>query len=181
MEFYHRDDNNKIRQCVKWLVDIIAVIALAWFLVYAYGTQIPVAGRSMSPFLEPGDVVLMDRLAYDFGRPDRYDVVVFRREDGRLNIKRVVGLPGETVQITGGQVLINDIPLSAYEKIGKVSLPGIAENPIRLGEGEYFLLGDNSGSSEDSRFVNVGNVSLGQIVGKVWSRLLPVSRLELID
>ncbi len=99
MDFYHSEDNNKLRQIVNWVVDIVVVIALAWFLVYAYGTQIVIAGHSMLPLLASDDVVLMDRLAYDFGNPDRFDVVVFQREDQKMNVKRVIGLPGETVQI----------------------------------------------------------------------------------
>ena len=96
MEFYHSEENNKLRQAVNWVVDIIVVIVFAFFLIYTCGEQISVSGRSMAPLLEPGDVVLMDRLAYDFGHPDRFDVVVFEREDQKMNVKRVIGLPGET-------------------------------------------------------------------------------------
>ena len=108
MEFYNSEENNRIRHVVNWIVDITVVIAFAWFIVYAYGTQIPIAGHSMTPLLQSEDLVLMDRLSYDFGKPDRFDVVVFEREDRKMNVKRVIGLPGETVQIKGGQIYIND-------------------------------------------------------------------------
>lgn len=166
---------------VNWIVDIIVVIAFAWFVVYAYGTQIPIAGHSMTPLLQSEDVVLMDRLSYDFGRPDRFDVVVFEREDQKMNVKRVIGLPGETVQIQGGQIMIDEELLEQPEGLGTISLAGIAENPVKLGEDEYFLLGDNRDSSEDSRFANVGNVNIKQIQGKVWIRILPFANLELIQ
>lgn len=180
MEFYYSEDNNKLRQVVNWIVDIVVVIVFALFLVYAYGEQISVAGRSMTPLLESGDVVLMDRLAYDFGHPDRFDVVVFQREDQKMNVKRVIGLPGETVQIKNDEIYIDGGKLKKPAGLGRVSLAGLAEKPVKLGEDEYFLLGDNRDSSEDSRFSNIGNVSGSQIQGKVWLRMLPLAKLELI-
>ena len=170
MEFYNSEENNRIRHVVNWIVDITVVIAFAWFIVYAYGTQIPIAGHSMTPLLQSEDVVLMDRLSYDFGKPDRFDVVVFEREDQKMNVKRVIGLPGETVQIKGGQIYINDELIEQPEGAGSISLAGIAENPVKLGED----------GSEDSRFSNVGNVSGKQIQGRVWIRIAPLANLELI-
>lgn len=180
MEFYHSEDNNKLRQVVNWIVDIVVVIALAWFLVYAYGTQIVITGHSMIPLLTSEDVVLMDRLVYDFGRPDRFDVVVFQREDQKMNVKRVIGLPDETVQIKNNDIYIDGEKLNEPEGLGRVSLAGLAEKPVKLGEDEYFLLGDNRDSSEDSRFSNIGNVSGSQIQGRVWLRILPFVKLEII-
>ena len=107
-------------------------------------------------------------------------MVVFEREDQKMNVKRVIGLPGETVQIKGGQIYINDELIEQPEGAGSISLAGIAENPVKLGEDEYFLLGDNRDSSEDSRFSNVGNVSGKQIQGRVWIRIAPLANLELI-
>nr|WP_314463264.1 signal peptidase I [uncultured Clostridium sp.] len=180
MDFYHSEDNNRLRHFVNWIVDIVVVIAFAWFLVYAYGTQIVVAGHSMLPLFASGDVVLMDRLSYDFGKPDRFDVVVFQREDQKMNVKRIVGLPGETVQIKNDEIYINGEKLVEPAGLGRISLAGLAEKPMKLGEEEYFLLGDNRDSSEDSRFSNIGNVSGSQIKGKIWLRMLPLVKLELI-
>ena len=162
------------------MVDIILVIACAWFTVYTFGTEVTVAGSSMSPYMENEDVVLMNRLSYELSSPDRFDVVVFRREDGRVNVKRVIGLPGETVQIYGGYVFTDGERLKPDNGLDEVSLAGLAETPVTLGEDEYFLLGDNRDSSEDSRFINVGNVKKDQILGKVWIRILPVRRFSLI-
>lgn len=180
MDFYHSEDNNNLRHIVNWFVDIVVVIAFAWFLVYAYGTQIMIAGHSMTPLLASSDVVLMDRLTYDFGSPARFDVVVFQREDQKMNVKRVIGLPGETVQIKNDEIYINGGKLMEPAGLGRVSLAGLAEKPIKLGDDEYFLLGDNRDSSEDSRFSNIGSVSGSQIQGKVWFRVLPIAKLELI-
>lgn len=180
VEFYKNEETSLLRRITGWIVDIVVVLALAWFFLYAFGTQIHIAGQSMNPVLEPDDVVLMNRLAYDFGKPDRMDVVVFMREDEKENVKRVVGLPGETVQITGGYLYINGERLEAEDGLDQVSLGGLAENPIELGNDEYFLLGDNRESSEDSRFANIGNVKEEQILGKVWLRLFPLIHFNFI-
>jgi signal peptidase I len=180
MEFYYSDDNNKLRHVVNWVVDIVVVIAFAWFLVYAYGTQIEISGHSMNPLLESNNVVLMDRLSYDFGSPKRFDVVVFQRDDQKMNVKRVIGLPGETVRIKKSDIYINDVKLEEPVGVSRITLAGIAEKPVKLGEDEYFLLGDNRDSSEDSRFSNIGNVSGSQIKGKVWFRMLPLGKMGFI-
>ena len=97
------------------------------------------------------------------------------------NIKRVIGLPGETVQIKDGYIYINNEKSDAPNDLGKAALAGLAEYPISLDKNEYFLLGDNRSGSEDSRFSNVGNVKFRQIKGKVWLRIQPVSRFGLIS
>lgn len=158
----------------------MVVLACAWFLVYGFCGQIQVSGNSMQPLLDAGDVVLVNRLAYDIGKPERFDVVVFERGDRKKNVKRVIGLPGETVQIRGGFVYIDGELLEAAEGLEQVSLAGRAENPIQLSGDEYFLLGDNRDSSEDSRFPNIGNVKREQIQGKVWLRMFPLLKLDLI-
>ena len=93
------------------------------------------------PLLDARDVVLVNRLAYDVGSPKRFDVVVFQRGDQNNNVKRVIGLPGETVQIIGGRIYIDGAALESEEGLGEVSLAGRADSPILLGEDEYFLLG----------------------------------------
>lgn len=188
MKFYQEEEKNRLRTVTNWVVDIVVVVALACFTVYAFGTQVRVAGNSMSPVLNSGDVVLMNQIELDFGKPERFDVVVFQREDQKTNIKRIVGLPGETVQIQDGRVWINgevleeekiqvEVDGEMHEEEKKIALAGLAENPVVLGEGEYFLLGDNRDSSEDSRFANVGNVKEEQIIGRVWFRIGPVFEL----
>ncbi len=175
------EDTTPLRRAIKWIVDIVVVISLAWFVAYGFGAQIKIAGQSMAPLLSGEDVVLMDRLAYDFGSPGRFDVVVFEREDGKSNVKRVIGLPGEEVQITDGFVYIDGKKLEAERGLNTAVLPGLAENPVTLGEDEYFLLGDNREGSEDSRFANIGNVKRDQIQGKVWLRLMPLFDIGLIE
>lgn len=165
---------------VNWIVDIVVVIAFAWFTVYAFGTQVNITGHSMTPVLNSGDIVLMNRLTYDFSAPNRFDVVVFEREDKKTNVKRVIGLPGEVIQVISGHIYIDGELLETQDQLDEVSLAGLAENPVTLGEQEYFLLGDNRDSSEDSRFANIGNVNRKQILGKAWFRIYPVVNIGLI-
>lgn len=180
MEFYQVKETNTLRRVVGWIVDIIVVIALAFFTVYGFGSQVEIAGQSMIPLLQSEDAVLMNRLIYEFTSPKRFDVVVFQREDKKYNVKRVIGLPGEVIQIKGGSIYIDNQLLEAEGDLGQVSLAGLAENPIELGEDEYFLLGDNRDGSEDSRFANIGNVNRKQIMGKVWIRISPLINIDLI-
>ena len=180
MEFYQGNEQNLIRRVFGWIVDIAVALAFAWFCLHCFGTQVEMVGQSMMPLLKSGDVVLTNRLAYDFGKPDRMDIVVFRREDNKANIKRVIGIPGDVIQIRDGWIYLNGEKLEAEDGLGQVALAGLAEHPVELGEGEYFLLGDNRDSSEDSRFANIGNVREDQILGKVWLRIFPLIDISLI-
>lgn len=191
MEFYQEDGTNRVRGIVCWITDIIVVVAMACYTVYAFGNLVVVSGNSMSPLLNSEDIVLMNQLKLDLGKPERFDVVVFEREDQKRNIKRIIGLPGETVQIQDGQVLINgqvleekgitmEVDGEMVKAQKKIALAGLAENPVVLGADEYFLLGDNRDSSEDSRFANVGNVKESQIIGKVWFRIHPTLNMGII-
>lgn len=161
---------------IRWVMDIIVVIALAVFLVQMLGSRVTIEGHSMEPSLMAGDEVLIDRLFYHFTSIHRYDVVYFQcGEDNseKTYLKRVVGLPGEKVQIRDGKIYINDAPLATGESISYYTVAGLAEDPILLRDNEYFLIGDNGDSSEDSRFAPVGNVTREQIIGKAWFRAAP--------
>lgn len=180
MEYYVNEDTAWLRRIVYWVVNIVVVLALAWFLVYGFCAQVPVSGNSMQPVLDADDVVLVNRLSYDLGSPKRFDIVVFEREDNKKNIKRIIGMPGETVQIKGGFIFIDGELMDAENDLEQVSLAGRADQPIQLEKDEYFLLGDNRDSSEDSRFANVGNVKREQIQGRVWFRIYPLLKLDFI-
>ncbi|MBE6003229.1 MAG: signal peptidase I [Lachnospiraceae bacterium] len=168
-----------IQIAVHTLTNIFVLIALAWFIVHSFLTTVEISGHSMEPALSSGDLVMVDTLKYKFFAPDRLDVVIFQKNDSTENIKRVVGLPGETVVIQNGRIYINGTLLES-DTISNISLAGIAEKPVQLMDDEYFLIGDNADSSEDSRFINVGNVHKSQILGKVWFRLLPIDKVSLV-
>lgn len=179
MDFYEHNRKNVIRGAMDWVVDITVALAFAWFVMHSFGMQIQIAGQSMEPILASGDIVLASRILYDFGKPARRDIVVFERDDQKKNVKRVLGLPGDVIQVIEGRLHINGEPYED-EALSEVIFAGLAENPIELGEGEYFLLGDNRDSSEDSRFASIGNVKEEQILGKVWLRIFPLLKIKVI-
>ena len=180
MEFYQEPDESVIQNLVHWIVDIIVVIAFACYLIYSFGTRVQVSGSSMNPVLNSGDVVLMNRFVYDLGNPSRYDIAVFQKENSSYNLKRIIGLPGETVQIKDNLVYIDGIPLTTDDPLGHATIAGFAEYPIELGDDEYFLLGDNRESSEDSRFSGIGMIKREQLTGKVWFKFQPIEEFGLI-
>ena len=115
MDFYHMDEESRIRLICKWVVDIVLVVSFAWFIVYAFGTSVTVSGNSMQPVLKNGDVVLMNRLAYDFGSPDRMDLVVFSRESSEdSRFSNVGNVKKEQIQ---GKAWVRISPVTAFGPI----------------------------------------------------------------
>ena len=160
-------------QILQWIFLVFIAVFMGAALVYAFGIRTSVVGDSMEPALSNGQEVLIDKIAYQFSAPKQGDVIVFRpngNENAHLSVKRVVATPGDTIQIVQGKVVING---SVYvkDKADDTRDPGIAESEIVLGADEYFVLGDNRRSSEDSRSANIGNISRGMIEGKAWYHL----------
>ena len=138
----------------------------------------------MMPTLQDGNSIILDKISYRFNDPERFDIIVFpfRDSSGKNYIKRIIGLPGETVQIDPeGNIYINGEIL--YESYGMEVMvnPGRALSPISLGENEYFVLGDNRNDSEDSRFTEVGNVKRSEILGRAWFRIWPLNEMGLVN
>ena len=137
----------------------------------------------MNPTLENGDNLITDKISYRFSDPKRYDIVVFPFEDenGKRNfIKRIIGLPGETVQIKDGEVYINGELLGETYGKEKMDYAGRASEPITLGDDEYFVLGDNRNNSKDSRYEDVGNISRDRLIGRAFFRIWPLSDFGLL-
>ena len=161
----------KVKTAIEWGTEIIVVCILAWMLVSFFGQWVSNAGDSMSPVLKNGDVVLINRIVYDARKPKRGEIIAFRpngNENAHYCIKRVVGLPGETVQIKDGKVYIDGKVQKKNIYTSDLDFAGIAEKKLTLGETEYFVLGDNSAGSDDSRLADIGNVKREDIGGKVW-------------
>lgn len=159
------------KDIVEVLVGGTVAVFLAFVLVFSVGMRTSVIGDSMEPALHNGQEILMNRILYRISKPARGDVVVFLpngNQNSHLYVKRVVGLPGETLQIREGNVYIDGVLLEESELFDKMTDPGIAQNEILLGSDEYFMLGDNRNSSEDSRSGNIGAVKKDNILGKAW-------------
>lgn len=169
------------KNAVVWIAEITLVIFLAAALVVFFGRRVSNAGDSMSPALENGDVVLVDRLIYDITRPTRGDIIAVRQPgDSHYSLKRVVGLPGETVQITDGKVYINGKVQKKGIYAENITFAGLAEQPMELGTGEYFVLGDNHDVSDDSRMADVGAIQRSEIIGKAWFVVTKGDRFGLV-
>lgn len=170
----------KIKGALIELAIYAAIIVLCIFVVPRYVIQRTIVdGTSMENSLQHKDNLLVEKVSYRFTDPDRFDVVVFYphgKEAEDYYIKRVIGLPGETIQIIGETIYIDGEVLE--EDYGKdpITYSGIAEEPLTLGEDEYFLIGDNRTVSEDSRYENIGPVTKDKIAGKAIVRIYPFSK-----
>ncbi len=166
------------------LVLYVAFIVLLTFLVVEYvGQRTRVSGKSMQPSLEDGDNLIVDKLSYRIRDPKRFEVIVFPSEieEGKFYIKRIIGLPGETVRINGeGIIYIDGEELVESYGLEVLKDPGTAADEVTLGDGEYFVLGDNRNHSMDSRDENVGKVQRDKIVGRAWLRIYPFDKFGLI-
>ena len=158
------------RTLAMWTVNVTAMVVLAWVVVTSLFQTAQVTGRSMEPTLSNGQTVLVDTAVYRLRRPSRFDVILFSGPEGEggETIKRIVGLPGETVRIAGGDVYINGVKTAMPLETTRCAVAGTAQEAVVLGENEYFVLGDWPEVSEDSRFSTVGNIPLSRIRGKVW-------------
>lgn len=152
----------------------LAAVFLAFVLVYSIGMRTSVIGDSMESTLYNGQEILVNRVIYRLSTPKRGDVIVFLpngNQNSHFYVKRVVGLPGETVQIRDGSVYIDGVFLEESEEFDKMIDAGIAENELNLAVDEFFVLGDNRNSSEDSRSGNIGGIKKDNIIGKAWFHL----------
>lgn len=167
--------NRVFQASMRWvLLVFVAVIVGYAFVTFCFQT-VTVVGPSMQPTLSDSQVVVVNKLCYRFSDIKRYDVVAFSKvnSDGYYDIKRVIGLPEETIRISNGDVYINGERLTDLPFESTIQISGIAGEEIKLGDNEYFLIGDNVNNSEDSRYTNVGKISKTEITGKVVSVLSP--------
>ena len=159
-----------------WIGEIAIAVLFALVLVYFVGYRADVVGPSMLGTLAEGDEVLVNRFVYKLTQPKTNDIVVFfpnGNEKSHLYIKRVIGVPGDTVQITEGILYVNGVPQPTPDGFSLMEDAGKAAAPLTLAPGEYFVLGDNRNHSIDSRFAEVGIIPAASIAGKVITGRTP--------
>ena len=164
---------------ILWVAQIVIVLIIAAVLVYFAGMKVTVVGNSMDDSLSDGSQILVNRLTYNLTDPKAGDVIVFLpngNEKSHYYVKRVVGVPGDTVQIQDGILFVNGEPFDT-EDTEIMKNPGIADEEIAVGDDEFFVLGDNRNSSEDSRYANIGNVKKEYITGKAWFTVRPILKM----
>ena len=172
--FYEKEKkiNKKvIHEILEYVISTVIVVFLAFVLMFFFGTKTSVIGDSMMPALYNGQQILIDKFIYKLSSPKRGDVIVFQpngNENTHYYEKRIIGLPGETIQIIDGYVYVNGSKLDEDDTYDLIEDPGIAKDELILQPYEYFVLGDNRDSSEDSRSGNMGPVKKEYIIGKAW-------------
>lgn len=175
--------NKKLKDVLSTSLYLLIVLFMTFLVVTYVGQRTKVVGASMEPMLSDGDNLIVDKISYRFAEPERFDVIVFpfRYAEKTYYIKRIIGLPGETVYIDEeGNIYINGELLE--ESYGKEVIvdPGRAYEMITLGEDEYFVLGDNRNNSSDSRDPVVGNIHRDEFIGKAWMRIWPFDKMGMI-
>ena len=174
--------SNPLRELAGMLVYIIIVLAVTFLFITFVGQRTHVSGESMENTLDDGDQLIVDKITYRFKVPERFDIIVFpfHYKENTYYIKRIIGLPGETVQIADGLIYIDGEVLQESYGREVIQDPGLAAEPITLGEDEYFVLGDNRNQSSDSRDPSVGLIHRDEIVGRAWLRIWPLDSFGIL-
>lgn len=176
LSFYRRKkkiSSAVLKEIFSWIFGIVVAIFVAVVMVWFLGMTTAVVGDSMESSLYSGQEILIDRFRYVLSSPKSGDVVVFLpngNEKAHYYVKRVVAVPGDTVLIENGVLYVNGVE-SKWSEDERILDAGIAENPLTMGKGEYFCVGDNINNSEDSRSANIGPVKDEDIIGKAWFAL----------
>ena len=174
---------NVVKEIISTILYILAVLLGTYLLITFVGQRTSVSGSSMEPNLSNNDQLILDKISYRFSEPKRFDIIVFpfQYKENTYYVKRVIGLPGETVQIDlEGNIYINGEILEEDYGKEKINFPGLAVEPITLGDDEYFVMGDNRNNSSDSRDPSVGNIRRSNIIGKAWVRIWPLNKFGVL-
>ncbi|MCM1045407.1 MAG: signal peptidase I [Candidatus Gastranaerophilales bacterium] len=177
--------NKVLKELFSTGLYLLCVLGITYLVTTFVGQRTEVEGSSMETTLSDGDNLIVDKMSYRFGDPERFDIIVFpfQYKEDTYYIKRIIGLPGETVQIDEkGNIYINgEILEESYgREVISPDTIGLAAEPIELGEDEYFVMGDNRNNSSDSRTEVVGNIHRDDIVGRAWIRIWPFDRFGVL-
>lgn len=171
-----------VGEILSFLLYVAVVVGITFLIIHYVGQRTYVSGSSMENTLSDGDNLIVDKITYRFSDPKRYDIIVFpyQYEENTYFIKRIIGLPGETVQIVDGTIYIDGEALQESYGREVMKNSGLAAAPVTLGEDEYFVLGDNRNDSTDSRDPSVGKIPRDRIIGRAWVRIWPLSKIGIL-
>lgn len=180
-------EENKMKHVLKERLSIsiylLLVFCAAYLIVTYVGQRTQVSGSSMETTLSDGDHLIVDKISYRFEDPERFDIIVFpyQYDTDTYYIKRIIGMPGETVQIDDrGNIYVDGELLEEAYGREVIQNPGRADDPIMLGDDEYFVMGDNRNNSSDSRDPSVGNIHRKDIIGRAFIRIWPSSKFGIL-
>lgn len=168
-----------LKDLLSALLTLVLMVAFVLFFLNYVGQRVQVDGSSMETTLQNEDQLIVDCFSYHFLRdPKRFEVVVFRLKDEpeTYYVKRIIGLPGESVQIINSTIYINGVAIDDPYCPSDGFTPGVAAELIRLGGDEYFVMGDNRNNSTDSRSSRLGPIKKEQMVGRAIYRILPLDK-----
>jgi signal peptidase I len=177
--------NKVLKELFSTAVYLLIVLGLTYLVITFVGQRTEVEGESMENTLQDGDNLIVDKMTYKFKNPQRFDIIVFpvQYKSDTYYIKRIIGLPGETVSIDeDGNIYIDgEILEESYgREIISAETVGNVEYPVVLGDDEYFVMGDNRNNSSDSRTQLVGNIKRSDIIGRAWVRIWPFNKIGLL-
>ena len=180
-------EENKMKHVLKEILSIsiylLLVFCAAYLIVTYVGQRTQVSGSSMETTLSDGDHLIVDKISYRFEDPERFDIIVFpyQYDTDTYYIKRIIGMPGETVQIDdSGNIYVDGELLEEAYGREVIQNQGRANDPILLGDDEYFVMGDNRNNSSDSRDPSVGNIHRKDIIGRAFIRIWPSSKFGIL-
>lgn len=178
------ENTNILKEIIDTSIYLLVVLCLTYLVITYVGQRTEVNGSSMEATLSDGDNLIVDKISYRFHDPERFDIIVFpyRYEEDTYYIKRIIGLPGETVRIDNeGTIFINEVPLEEHYGREVIEGAGLAYGGITLADDEYFVLGDNRNNSYDSRMPDVGNLKRSELIGKAFIRIWPFSKFGILQ
>lgn len=174
---------NVLKEILSTSIYLLVVLCVAYLIVTYVGQRTQVSGSSMESTLSDSDHLIVDKISYRFSDPERFDIIVFpfQYDKETYYIKRIIGMPGETVQIDiDGKIYIDGELLEENYGREVIQNPGRASEPIQLGSDEYFVMGDNRNNSSDSRDQSVGNIHKKDIIGRAFIRIWPLSKFGIL-
>ena len=172
-----------MKEILSTSIYLLLVLCAAYLIVTYVGQRTQVSGGSMESTLSNEDHLLVDKISYRFHDPERFDIIVFpfQYDKETYYIKRIIGMPGETVRIDeDGNIYIDEELLEEDYGREVIENPGRAVEPIMLGDDEYFVMGDNRNNSSDSRDPSVGNIHRNDIIGRAFIRIWPLSKFGIL-
>ena len=183
MEIGQKKINSRtvLKEVASWVLYFAIIIVAAILLNIFVVQRAYVEGASMEPTLSDSDNLIVDKISYRFREPHRFDIVVFPSEDieGRHYVKRIIALPGETIQVVAGKVYIDGVLMEVDYGNALMQYAGIADHPLTLGDDEFFVLGDNRNNSRDSR--QMGIQHRDDIIGRAFLRVWPLAHFGLLQ